>query len=292
MPRRELHAVGEGPVRRWRIQSGAVWLAGTDTGTGGPVVLLHGLASTHRWWDLVAQRLPDCRVVRFDHRGHGCSSVARDGYDIEHLAADVLAVLDGLDIRRTVLAGHSLGAAVALRVAATVPQRVAALACVEGGIYDPLLLFGPTWEQARTAMIRPSRGRITASVLSAWLASTSLPAAALPAVLANYTHAGPGGALRLRLAPDAAEQLARDLWRQDPVPLLEAVRMPVLLLAAQQGEAGQDLPRRESVRRARVLLGARLSVEWVTGGHDLPLESPDRVARALATLILRVPEAA
>jgi pimeloyl-ACP methyl ester carboxylesterase len=292
MRRRELHAVGEGPVRRWRIQSGTVWLAGADTGAGEPVVLLHGLASTHRWWDLVVPRLPGFRVVRFDLRGHGCSSAAPDGYDIEHLAADVLAVLDGLGIGRTVLAGHSLGAAVAVRVAAAVPHRVAALACVEGGLYDPLLLFGPTWEQARIAMIRPSRGRITAAVLEAWLASTTLPAAALPAVLANYTEAGPGGALRLRLAPEAAEQLARDLWRQDPWPLLDAVRVPVLLVAARQGDAGQDRPRRESVRRARALLGARLSVDWVAGGHELPIERPERVARALATLVSRVPEAA
>src|SRR5256714_3263143 len=292
MPRRELRAVGAGPVRRWRIQSGAVWLAGTDTGTGEPVVLLHGLASTHRWWDLVVRRLPGFRVVRFDQRGHGGSGAARDGYDLGHLAADVVAVLDGLEIDRAVLAGHSLGAAVALRVAATFPERVAALACVEGGVYDPRLLFGRTWEQARTVMVRPTRGRITATVLEAWLAGTDLPEAALPAVLANYTGAGPDGALRLRLAPSAAEQLARDLWHQDPVPLVRAVRVPVLVLAARQGDAGQDGPRRQSIQPARELLGQLLSVGWVAGGHELPLEHPDRVAGALAALAARVPHPA
>lgn len=286
-----MHMVG-GSVRRWGVRSGDIWLAGTDTGSGEPVVLLHGLASTHRWWDLVARRLSGFRVVRFDQRGHGGSGAAPDGYDLDHLVADVRAVLDGLEIDRAVLAGHSMGAAVALRMAATFPERVAALACVEGGVYDPRLLFGPTWEQARTVMVRPSRGRITVAVLRAWLAGTDLPEDALPAVIANYTAAGPDGALRLRLAPSAAEQLARDLWHQDPVPLVRTVRVPVAVLAARLGDANQDRPRQESIRQARELLGQLLSVGWVTGGHELPLEHPDQVAGALAALAARVPHPA
>jgi pimeloyl-ACP methyl ester carboxylesterase len=281
-----MHSVG-GPVRRWRVPSGDVVLAGTDAGAGEPVVLLHGLASTYRWWDLVARRLTGYRVVRFDHRGHGCSTAPPDGYDLAHLATDVLAVLDRLDLGRVVLAGHSLGAAVALRLAATHPERVAALACVEGGVYDPRLMFGPTWDQARTVMVRPSRGRITLAVLRAWLDATELPDDALPAVVANYTEAGPDGALRLRLSSWAAEALARDLWQQDPVPLVKAVRSPVLVLAARQGDG--DRPRRESIEQARQLLGEHLSVFWLAGGHDLPLERPERVARALAWLAGRVP---
>jgi pimeloyl-ACP methyl ester carboxylesterase len=274
-------------VRHWRVPAGDGWLAGTDTGTGEPIVLLHGLASTHRWWDLVAQRLPGFRVVRFDQRGHGGSSATRDGYDIGHLAADALAVLDALDLGRAVLAGHSLGAAVALRVAAARPERVAALACVEGGVYEPRLLFGAAWEQAQAAMLRPRRGRVTAEILRAWLASTDLPPAALPAILANYTETGPDGGLRLRLAPGPEERLAHDLWCQDPAPLLAAVRVPVLVMAARQGDPHQDLPRRESIHRARALLGTLLTVHWAAGGHDLPLHRPDQVAYALSTLATR-----
>jgi pimeloyl-ACP methyl ester carboxylesterase len=283
------------------IQVGDVRLAGADTGTGDPIVLLHGLASTHRWWDLVVPRLPGYRVVRFDHRGHGGSDTPPGGYDLEHLATDTVGVLDALRIDRAVLAGHSLGAAVALRVAAARPDRVTALACVEGGVYDPRLLFGTAWEQARAVMTRPRRGRVTASVLGAWLASTDLPAGALPAIVANYTETGPDGGLRLRLPAAHEEDLARDLWRQDPVPLLSAVRVaaessriraavPVLAVAARQGDPRQDRPRRASLQRARVLLGARLSVRWVAGGHELPLQRPDDIAGALADLAARVPE--
>jgi pimeloyl-ACP methyl ester carboxylesterase len=194
-------------------------------------------------------------------------------------------VLDALGLDRAALAGHSLGAAVALRVAACHPARVTALACVEGGVYDPKELFGTTWDQARTVMVRPSRGRITGAVLRAWLAGTALPPEALPAVLANYTPAGLDGALRLRLPPEAGAALAHDLWRQDPVPLLAGLRVPVLVLAARQGTADQDGPRRASIKRARAALGTRLTARWLSGGHDLPLERADRVAAALIGLM-------
>jgi pimeloyl-ACP methyl ester carboxylesterase len=270
------------------IQVGDVRLAaadtGTGTGTGDPIVLLHGLASTHQWWDLVVPKLSGYRVVRFDHRAHGGSDAPTGGYDLDHLAADTVGLLDALRVERAVLAGHSLGAAVALRVAAARPDRVSALACVEGGVYDPRLLFGTAWEQARAVMTRPRRGRITAAVLRAWLAGTDLPAGALPAILANYTETGPDGGLRLRLPAGYEEDLAHDLWRQDPVPLLSALRMPVLVLAARQGDPRQDRPRRSSIQRARVLLGARLTAGWVAGGHELPLHRPDEVAGALTDL--------
>jgi pimeloyl-ACP methyl ester carboxylesterase len=277
---------------RFRVRTGAGWLAGADTGTGEAIVLLHGLASTHRWWDLVTERLPGLRVVRFDQRGHGESGAPPDGYDLEHLAADTLAVLDALDLDRVVLAGHSLGAGVALRVAAQRPERVAALACVDGGVYDHRQLFGADWPQARTAMVRPRRGRVTAAVLRAWLAGTDLPAAALPAILANYTETGSDGALRLRLGPEPEERLAHDLWRQDPVPLLAAVRAPVLVLAARQGDPREDGPRQASVEQARALLGSLLTARWLDGGHELPLHRPDQVADALGRLAARTPDLA
>jgi pimeloyl-ACP methyl ester carboxylesterase len=269
--------------RRWRVRSGGVWLAGTDSGSGNPVVLLHGLASTHRWWDLVAEKLTELRVVRFDFRGHGQSDAPQAGYDLEGLASDTLTILDDLDLDRVVLAGHSLGAAVALRVAVAHPRRVAALAFVDGGVYDSRLLFGTDWEQARTAMVLPRRGQVTMAVLRAWLESTSLPAAAFGSILANYRVTGPGGALQLRLASAHEEQLAYDLWQQDPVPLLTALCAPTLLLAARQHDQGHDRPRQESIERAQAAT-ADLTVQWIDGGHDLPLQRPAEVARALSSL--------
>ena len=52
-------------------------------GEGAGVLLLHGLASTSRIWDLVAPRLsPGLRPVAYDQRGHGMSGKPSSGYGL------------------------------------------------------------------------------------------------------------------------------------------------------------------------------------------------------------------
>ena len=63
-------------------------------GTGPPRVLLHGLASTHRIWDLVAPLLAeDHTVITVDQRGHGESAKPDGGYDFTTVAADINGLL-------------------------------------------------------------------------------------------------------------------------------------------------------------------------------------------------------
>ncbi len=274
-------------ARQWQLTvDHGVTLAGDDQGhpAASAVLLLHGAASNRRWWDPVAARLAvGHRVIRYDHRGHGRSTNPGRECTVNRLAADAVAVLDGLGLGRVVLAGHSAGANVALTVAAAQPDLVACLACIEGGVYDPKLMFGTTWEQARQAMLHARRGRTTLPVLRAWLAANDLPIDLLPTVAANYTG-DPGGQLRLRLDPAHEAHLAHSLWAQDPGPLLASIHAPVLVIATDYGDERHDRPRRESIRRAHRLLGDRLQTRWVSGGHDLPLQRPAAVAEALTDL--------
>src|SRR5205807_6935613 len=77
------------------------------------------------------------RVIAYDARGHGRSEPAPDReYGYEHLAADLLALLDELAIGRAVLAGASMGAHTALALALNHPRRVAALALITPA-FDP-----------------------------------------------------------------------------------------------------------------------------------------------------------
>ena len=103
----------------------------TDAGAGPPVVLLHGLTATHRYVVMGSRALErgGHRVVAYDARGHGASAPAA-GYAYEDLAADLRALLDDRGIERAVLAGASMGAHTALRVALDVPERVAGLVIV------------------------------------------------------------------------------------------------------------------------------------------------------------------
>lgn len=77
-------------------------------GVGAPVVFLAGLGFSAHVFDGFAPRLADrFHVLGISRRGHGASSTPDSGYDSATLAADVVAMLDALQIERPVLVGHS-----------------------------------------------------------------------------------------------------------------------------------------------------------------------------------------
>lgn len=115
--------------------SGNLFVRDCGEAAGGdlPVLFVHGLAGNGGQWALQLDHLRRRRhAVALDLRGHGDSDPAEDGaYDVPSLAADVGAVADHFALRRFLLAGHSLGAAVAIHYAAEHPERVAGLLLVD-----------------------------------------------------------------------------------------------------------------------------------------------------------------
>jgi len=105
---------------------------GPKTSTKTPLVLLHGFGSRLETWRAVQDALAvDRRVIAFDHKGFGHSERSDGDYGPEKHARDVVAVMDALGIKTAVLAGHSYGGGVALRVALRAPDRVAGLGLVD-----------------------------------------------------------------------------------------------------------------------------------------------------------------
>jgi non-heme chloroperoxidase len=82
-----------------------------DHGAGLPLVLIHGYPLSGRAWDKQVPVLLDAgyRVITYDRRGFGKSSQPASGYDYDTFAADLNALLEHLDLRDAVLAGHSMG---------------------------------------------------------------------------------------------------------------------------------------------------------------------------------------
>ena len=91
--------------------SGSISLHYEDHGAGSPVVLIHGYPLSSRAWDKQVPVLLDAghRVITYDRRGFGNSSQPALGYDYDTFAADLAALLEHLDLRDAVLAGHSMG---------------------------------------------------------------------------------------------------------------------------------------------------------------------------------------
>ncbi|MFC6062118.1 alpha/beta fold hydrolase [Streptomyces ochraceiscleroticus] len=131
------------------VESGTAPVAGGElyyeaAGAGPAVVLLHEGMLDLTMWDEQFEWLARSgyRVVRYDARGHGRSSVV-DGDYAHH--EDLRALLDHLGIARATLVGHSHGARVALDSALVYPDAVAALVLAAPGISgrafsDPFLL--------------------------------------------------------------------------------------------------------------------------------------------------------
>jgi pimeloyl-ACP methyl ester carboxylesterase len=110
-------------------------LAYWDTGTGDPLVLLHGgFLDHHMWDDQVRVLAPRYRVITPDARGHGLSANASRPF---RPADDLAALLRQLDVGPAVVAGVSMGAAVAVDTALEHPDQVRAVVVGGAGTSEP-----------------------------------------------------------------------------------------------------------------------------------------------------------
>jgi pimeloyl-ACP methyl ester carboxylesterase len=166
-------------------------------GAGPPLVLVHGWPQ--HWWAW-RRMLPELargrRVLCPDLRGLGWSDAPPGVYAKEDWAADLLALLDALDLARVDLAGHDWGGLVVLLAALRAPERVRSVAALS--ILHPWPRptgFPPQPGRSRLergrGRARPSPGRL--------LALAYQPALAAPVV----------GERLLRHAPDAVRTLIR-----------------------------------------------------------------------------------
>src|SRR4051794_7579519 len=102
--------------------------------TPPPILLVHGLASNARIWDLLAPLLaPNFRLIAIDQRGHGLSDKPDDGYDLPTIAGDLAEAIAALGWSRPLVVGHSWGANVALQLAADHPDLPAGIVLLDGG---------------------------------------------------------------------------------------------------------------------------------------------------------------
>ena len=115
-----------------------------DWGHGQPIVFHHGWPLSSDDWDtqMLFFLQHGYRVIGIDRRGHGRSSQASDGHDMDHYAADAAAVVDHLDLRNAVHIGHSTGGGeVARYVARHGSGRVAKAVLISA--VTPLMLKTP-----------------------------------------------------------------------------------------------------------------------------------------------------
>jgi pimeloyl-ACP methyl ester carboxylesterase len=122
-----------------------------EAGEGAPLILLHGWPQHGLMWHTVAPALAEeFRVIVPDLRGAGNSSIPAGGYDKVTMAADIVTVMDALDIPTARVAGYDLGSGVAYALAAGHRDRVTHLAVMEFGLagfgYESFMAPTPDWD--------------------------------------------------------------------------------------------------------------------------------------------------
>lgn len=210
---------------------------------GLPVLAVHGISATHRNWDLVADGLPDRRVIAPDLRGRGRSNGLPGPYGLRRHADDLAATLDALGVDRVYVLGHSMGAFVSVRFAEQHPDRVAGLALVDGGLPVPnpegvpddelpALLLGPALE--RLSMTFPDR----AAYVAFWRRHPALGPYWNPSIEAYVEYDLDGAEPNLRssaVAAAVAENAVQLDGADGYVAALEALPGPVDFYRAPRG---------------------------------------------------------
>ena len=121
------------------------------TGSGRPLVLIHGLLGSHDTWSRVVPLLADeYDVITVDLPGHGGSPVPPGVETMRDAAKEVVDTITSLAVHKPVIVGHSWGGYVAAEIIASFPRSLAAAAIVYSQPYaDP-----PDKQQSRTDAIR------------------------------------------------------------------------------------------------------------------------------------------
>jgi non-heme chloroperoxidase len=258
----------------------SVTVAGPPPGHGPPpVVLAHCWTGSRAVWAPVARRLVAAghRVVLYDQRGHGASSVGADPISVDRLGDDLAEVVEQLDLRDAVLAGHSMGGmsvmACACRHPELVEERVRGLVLVAtaahglaGGGRDRFRRMVLWRESLNRLMVHPRLGRL-------FVRGTfgRRPVRA---------HVEATRALFVATPPGVRRDCAIAIGEMDLRHPLRLVQTSAVVVLGRRDRLVVNRLTRAIVAHAP---GARL-VELPYAGHMLPLERPDEVMAAIADL--------
>ncbi|MVP01825.1 alpha/beta fold hydrolase [Paenibacillus lutrae] len=199
-----------------------------EQGSGPALLLLHGFPLDHRMWqDQIDYFKTTHRVIAPDLRGLGQSDPHKDLITLDHLADELLLLLDQLQVEKAVLAGFSMGGYVAFSLMRKAPQRFAGL------------VLANTRPDAD-----PLEGQINRMKMAASLLEKGTHAAAdsmIPKLLTEETLAS---------RPSLAEELNQQIldmdalglvhatlamaFRKDSTELLAEIEVPTLVIAGEK----------------------------------------------------------
>lgn len=238
---------------------GGLWAADHRQPGQAPILLIHGAGGSHLDWGMPIRKLSSLAV---DLNGHG-RSPGEGHLTLADHAADLVALLDALDIDQITLVGHSMGGGIALTLALAYPDRVARLVLVSTGarlkVHPDIL-----------AKIESDPGAV-ADRLAAWLWSAGVDDAARQQGKRQFLTLSPAVTARDYRACDAFDVRDR----------LGDIHTPALVLC---GTADVMTPPKFSEYLAANLPNAQLEL-FDGAGHMLQIERAAEVAAQIAAYV-------
>lgn len=288
----------------------------SETSFQHPVVLLHGLASNARIWELVAPLLAQAGLAGYapDGRGHGLTDKPDGDYGFETFNRDLLAFMEGLSLERPILVGHSWGAHRALEYAARMsfgPRAPAAVILVDGGVGQLSDRPGATWESTAERLAPP---KLAGTPLASFIErvrqnqlSWQIDDQALSIILANFEIMSresfqdePGAdvdeqVIVPRLTFEHHMQILKAMWEFPAYERLARVRCPVLAILSRPAEPHSSMEAEfmafKEASVARMQNTSRFfRAEWMQDTiHDSPLQRPAQLAERITLFCQDLP---
>jgi pimeloyl-ACP methyl ester carboxylesterase len=251
-------------------------LAYLEAGAGWPVILLHAFPLKADMWRPQLESVPQgWRFIAPDLRGFGRAAAPRETTSMDDYAADVLSLMDGLELDDAVIGGLSMGGYVAFAMYRLAPARFTGL------------VLADTRPQADTP--QALEGRVRLREVLAKEGPAGVAGQMLPKLLGDATRRDrPDIVRQARTMIESASPVGIDaaigalMTRPDSTPVLDAIACATLVLVGEHDEI-TPVPEAEAMQRA---IG-RSTLSVIRGaGHLSSLEQPDVFSRGLSDFLL------
>jgi 3-oxoadipate enol-lactonase len=256
------------------VKANETWLRFAEDGAGAAtIVLVHEMGGTLDSWDEVVPHLADrYRVLRYDMRGFGLSQKIFGRYTVDDAIGDLVGFIDAMEVRGPLaLVGCAVGAGVAMRVAAKLPERVSAL-----------VALAPATEIAaeRQAGARAMPGRIAELGIRRLVDEQIAPGSYPEHLRDNPERYRRFRAQQSSMDPESFAATFGMLLEAKYLPYLGGIKCPTMVIA---GEFDKTRPPAMVEPVARAIPGARFEV--VPSCHFMTVQAPDLVGKKVADFL-------
>jgi 3-oxoadipate enol-lactonase len=256
--------------------NGCVFECRIDGDCGAWVTLSHGLATDMLMWDELADVLRErFRVLRYNARGHGNSQATPGDYTLALLVADVVAILDALNVDRTHVVGLSMGGMVAQGLMLDHPHRVRS-AVIADSRHTTTPEFTKAWHQRAATVRKDGVDAIVASTVERW--SSSGLAERNPAVVRRMEK------MIRATSADGYCGCAAALAELNYGSRLGEIGCPVLVMCGTEDHGAPP----ENTRQMHQMIPNSEFVEIPQAGHIASIEQPAMFNRAVLDFLDRV----